>query len=74
MKSKVEIEKVMNLQVFELKVMRIFESLSGRFDCSKWRLGLEMYDIHNFLLKNYRYPIDPVGGHMLYPGILAMQV
>lgn len=20
------------------------------------------------------YPIDPVGGHMLYPGILAMQV
>lgn len=21
-----------------------------------------------------RYPIDPVGGHMLYPGILAMQV
>lgn len=26
-------------------------------------------------LKTYfRYPIDPVGGHMLYPGILAMQV
>lgn len=27
-------------------------------------------NIYNY----YRYPIDPVGGHMLYPGILAMQV
>lgn len=34
---------------------------------------LESFGFELFCL-NYRYPIDPVGGHMLYPGILAMQV
>lgn len=41
------------------------------FDCL---LLLFLDDLLSYPSENNSYPIDPVGGHMLYPGILAMQV
>ena len=77
-------QSTLNVSIANMLNMLLMNFESDWCTLKTWSWSRDLYGIDLLLqlrrrpivlsLIHYSYPIDPVGGHMLYPGILAMQV